>query len=229
MRSGKWNDFDSPLPTPHSPLSTIEATTMSEEKNNVSRRDALKGLAGIGASLPVLNTNLLARDHDHDHGSHGQAAKTEPKKAPYKAKFFNADQMALVATISELIIPTDDHSPGAIKAEVPEFIDLMVSESPNEAKKTWADGLAAMDKLSQDKNGAPFNKATKDQQIAILTEISKNEAKPQTQEEKFFKSIKNMTIDGYYTSKIGIHEELQYKGNTYLKEFKGCTHPEHQS
>jgi hypothetical protein len=201
---------------------------MSEEKNNVSRRDALKGLAGIGASLPVLNTNLLARDQDHDHGSHGQAAKTEPKKAPYKAKFFNADQMALVATISELIIPTDEHSKGAKDAEVPEFIDLMISEAAAETKKTWTDGLAAMDKLSQTKNGATFNMATKDQQIAILTEISKNEARPQTEEERFFRTIKNMTIDGYYTSRIGIHDELKYKGNTYLKEFKGCTHPEHQ-
>jgi hypothetical protein len=203
---------------------------MSEEKNNVSRRDALKGLAGIGVSLPVLNTNLLARgqDHNHDHGSHGQAAKTAAK-IPYKAKFFNADQMALIATISELIIPTDDHSKGAIAAEVPEFIDLMISESSAEAKKTWTDGLAAIDKLSLGKNDASFNKATKDQQIAILTEISKNEAKPQTLEERFFKTVKNMTIDGYYTSRIGIHDELQYKGNTYLKEFKGCTHPEHQS
>ncbi len=199
---------------------------MSDEKNNVSRRDALKGIAGIGVSLPVLNANLLADDHDH--ANHGQAAKTAEKKAPYKAKFFNADQMALVATISELIIPTDDHSPGAIAAEVPEFIDLMISESPAEAKKLWTDGLAAMDTMSQTKNSAAFNKATKDQQIAILTEISKNEAKPQTLEERFFKAIKNMTIDGYYTSKIGIHQELKYKGNTYLKEFKGCTHPEHQ-
>jgi len=200
---------------------------MSEEKNNVSRRDALKGIAGIGASLPILNTTILADDHSHDH--HGQAAKTAPKKAPYKTKFFNADQMALIATISELIIPTDEHSPGAIAADVPQFIDLMISESPAEAKKTWTDGLAAMDKLSQDKNGAAFNKSTKDQQIAILTEISKNEARPQTQEERFFRTIKNMTIDGYYTSEIGIKQELQYKGNTYLKEFKGCTHPEHQS
>jgi hypothetical protein len=199
---------------------------MSDEKNNVSRRDALKGLAGIGASLPVLNANLLASDHDHN--SHGHAAKTAQKKAPYKAKFFNADQMALIATVSELIIPTDEHSKGAIDAEVPEFIDLMISESSAEAQKSWTDGLAAMDKLSQTKNGATFNKATKDQQIAILTEISKNEAAPQTQEERFFKTIKNMTIDGYYTSRIGIHDELKYKGNTYLKEFKGCTHPEHQ-
>ncbi|MGE0127087.1 MAG: gluconate 2-dehydrogenase subunit 3 family protein [Blastocatellales bacterium] len=200
---------------------------MSDEKNNVSRRDALKGIAGIGAALPVLNTNLLAQDHQH--GNHGQAAKSAPSKAAYNAKFFNAGQMALIATISELIIPTDDHSPGAIAAEVPEFIDLMVSESPPETKKNWTDGLAAMDKLSQTKNSAAFNKATKDQQVAILTEISKNEAKPQTPEEKFFKTIKNMTIDGYYTSKIGIHQELKYKGNTYLKEFKGCTHPEHQN
>ena len=199
---------------------------MSDEKNNVSRREALKGIAGIGAALPVLNTNLLADDHQH--GNHGQAAKTAPAKAAYKAKFFNAGQMALIATISELIIPTDDHSPGAIAAEVPEFIDLMISESPAETKKNWTDGLAAIDKLSQDKNGAAFTKAAKDQQIAILTEISKNEARPQTPEERFFKTIKNMTIDGYYTSKIGIHQELKYKGNTYLKEFKGCTHPEHQ-
>src|SRR5215510_13653895 len=140
-----------PLPTTNSLLTTNEATTMSEEKNNVSRRDALKGLAGIGAALPVLNTNLLARDHDHDHGSHGQAAKTVPKKAPYKAKFFNDHQMALVAMISELIIPTDDHSPGAIKAEVPEFIDLMISESPAETKTTWTDGLAAIDNMSRKK------------------------------------------------------------------------------
>src|SRR5262245_56337775 len=142
---------------------------MSEEKNNVSRRDALKGIAGIGVSLPVLNTNLLADDHSH--GNHGQAAKTVEKKAPYKAKFFNADQMALIATISELIIPTDDHSPGAIAAEVPQFIDLMISESYAETKKTWTDGLAAMDKLSQEKNAALFSKATKEQQNAIRTEI----------------------------------------------------------
>ena len=202
---------------------------MSEDNNNVSRRTALKGIAaGVGASLPVLNQNALAHDHEHQHGQHGTAAKTAAAK-PTAPKFFKADQMALIATISELIIPTDDHSKGAIDAEVPQFIDLMISESSAETKKLWTDGLAAMDALSQSKNGSTFNKASKDQQIAILTEISKNEMKPSTPEERFFKTIKNMTIDGYYTSKIGIHDELQYKGNTYLKEFKGCTHPEHQS
>ena len=203
---------------------------MSEDDNNVSRRDALKGIAvGLGTSLPVLNTDVFGQN-GHSHAGHGQAgAGTAGKKTPYKAKFFKPEQMALIATISELIIPADDHSPGAKAAEVPEFIDLMISESPEETKKLWTDGLAAVDKKSQDQYQAAFNKATGEQQVALLTEISKNEMKPQTLEERFFKAIKNMTIDGYYTSKIGIHQELQYKGNTYLKEFKGCTHPEHQS
>lgn len=197
---------------------------MSEQNNNVSRREALKGLA-IGASLPILGQRVLADEQDHSkHGAPG--TQTKAAAAP---KFFNAQQMALIATISEHIIPTDDHSPGALAAEVPQFIDLMISESPADTKKLWTDGLAAVEKLSGTKFDKPYNQASKEQQIAILTEISKNETRPTTLEERFFRAIKGMTIDGYYTSKIGIHDELKYKGNTYLKEFKGCTHPEHQS
>ncbi len=199
---------------------------MSEQNNNVSRREALKGLA-IGASLPILGQRVLADDPVHDHSKHG--APGTQTAAPAAPKFFKAEQMALIATISEHIIPTDEHSKGAIAAEVPQFIDLMISESPADTKKLWTDGLAAVDNLSGTKFDKLYNQATKEQQIAILTEISKNEMQPKTLEERFFRAIKGMTIDGYYTSKIGIHDELQYKGNTYLKEFKGCTHPEHQS
>lgn len=204
---------------------------MSEENGNVTRRDAIRGLAvglGTAGSLPILQINGLAQGHQHSSAT-GAAKKPDAKleKAP-APKFFTAEQLALIATISELIIPTDDHSPGAIAAEVPAFTDLMVSESPAEVKKLWTDGLAAMDSQSRTRHNRPFSEAAPAQQVAILTEVSRNEAKPQTTEERFFKAIKNMTIDGYYTSKIGIHQELQYKGNTYLKEFKGCTHPEHQ-
>jgi hypothetical protein len=194
---------------------------MSEEKNDLTRRQALKGIA-VGVSLPILGQRALADDeHAHNHGA--QTAKPAAKK-PAAPKFFTPKEFAAVGVISELIIPTDDHSPGALAAEVPAFIDLMINESPAETKQLWRDGLAAMDK----KAGGDFAKASKDQQIAVLTEISKNEAKPQTLEERFFRAAKNMTIDGYYTSEIGIKQELRYKGNTYLKEFKGCTHPEHQ-
>ena len=66
------------------------------------------------------------------------------------------------------------------------------------------------------------------QQVELLTEISAaTSSSPQTPLDKFFKATKDATIRGYYTSEIGIHKELQYKGNQFLPEFVGCTHPEH--
>jgi hypothetical protein len=38
----------------------------------------------------------------------------------------------------------------------------------------------------------------------------------------FFAVTKRATIHGYYTSEIGIHKELRYKGNQVLAEFVGC-------
>jgi hypothetical protein len=40
--------------------------------------------------------------------------------------------------------------------------------------------------------------------------------------EQFFVMAKQATIHGYYTSEIGIHKELQYKGNRAIVEFVGC-------
>ena len=57
---------------------------------------------------------------------------------------------------------------------------------------------------------------------AVLAAISKNELEPTTPLEQFFVMTKQATIRGYYSSEIGIHRELRYKGNTYLEEFAGC-------
>jgi len=43
---------------------------------------------------------------------------------------------------------------------------------------------------------------------------------------RFFRLIKNLTADGYYTSRAGLLEELGYTGNTFLAKFPSCTIPE---
>ena len=57
---------------------------------------------------------------------------------------------------------------------------------------------------------------------AILADISRNELDPGTPLEQFFVMTKQATIRGYYSSEIGIHRELRYKGNQFLQEFVGC-------
>jgi hypothetical protein len=44
---------------------------------------------------------------------------------------------------------------------------------------------------------------------------------------RFFRLIKNLTADGYYTSRVGLLDELGYKGNTYRASFPSCTVSEH--
>lgn len=202
---------------------------MSNEKNEVTRREAIKGLGvGVIAALPVLGSTANAQKPSvSDHTNHG-AQKAAPAKKPVALKFFSPAENQTLFEMSERIIPTDDNSPGAKEARVSEYIDMVASIANDQTKKEWRDGIAAINKMSRDMFGKDFAEATEQQQVQLLTAISKNEAKPQTIEEKFFKTMKNATIDGYYTSEIGIHKELKYRGNSYIKEFTGCTHPEHQ-
>ena len=202
---------------------------MTNDKEQVTRRDAIKTIGvgvGVIASLPVLGNGAGAQELAHDHSSHAAQATAPAKAQPLR--FFTDEENKTVIEMSERIIPADEHSPGAKAAAVNAYIDLVVSESPEATKQVWREGLAAINKMSRDKFAKPFADASADQQIDLLKEISKNERSPQTVEEKFFRTIKNATVDGYYTSEIGIHKELHYKGNAYLKEFVGCTHPEHQ-
>jgi hypothetical protein len=200
---------------------------MSKEKK-ISRRTALKVIAvgvGTASSLPVLENGVLGQ-HKHADMQMGLAPSASVP-AVEVARFFNPQEMEMIAAISDLIIPTDEHSPGARAAGVAPFIDLMVNESPNEIKVLWRDGLAAVDRMSEQKFSAAFNRAGQEHQISLLKTISKNERRPKTIEERFFVAIKSLTVDAYYTSPIGIHQDLQYKGNAVLQDFVGCTHPEH--
>ena len=56
--------------------------------------------------------------------------------------------------------------------------------------------------------------------------VSNEAADPQTPI-RFFRLIKNLTADGYYTSRVGLVEELGYSGNTYRSSFPQCSVPEH--
>ena len=146
-----------------------------------------------------------------------------------RSTVFNNHHLKTITALSENIIPTDSHSPGAKAARVDEFVNETVSASGQTIQKLWVDGLAAVDKLAEREFGKSFADCSADQQIKILTRISQNEEKPATLEERFFVALKQATIDGYYLSDVGIHQELQYQGNAVLAEFPGCTHEEHKT
>ena len=175
----------------------------------MERRALLKifAMTAVSHQLPALPSADIAQM---------QAAATPP--AAYTLQFFTEEESRLLDQLMEMILPADDHSPGAHQARTNLFADLMVATSGDAVKKQWQDGLRLM--------GA---EASGGSSLAdVLHQAAANEEKPTTDLERFFVSLKQMTVNGYYTSATGIHEEMEYVGNTYLAAFPECTHPEHQ-
>ena len=181
----------------------------------VTRREMLKIAATAAITLPLVGLGEAAAG--------GGAAVSGSSAAQWKAPlFFTREEFAMVDELSEMIIPTDAHSPGARAAGCAAYIDARLAESWTEEPKTeWRNGLKAIDAVSQEMHGKPFMQATAEQRISVLTRIAANEQNPQKPEDRFFRELKGRTVHAYYTSKVGIHQEMEYKGNVPIKEFVG--------
>jgi hypothetical protein len=183
-------------------------------KRSVSRRVALQSLgagAGAVALLPWLS----------DEGALAFAALQRTGGKP-ALKALTQSQYAALDVLVDAIIPTDERSPGAREARVADYIDLLLSEADAETRQQWFDGLAAIDAEASSQAGAPVATLSAPQLEALLTAVSANERQPQTAAERFFVTTKRAAIQGYYSSVIGIHKDLRYKGNQFLPEFHGC-------
>src|SRR6266852_5630764 len=83
--------------------------------------------------------------------------------------FFTAEEFALADELAEMIIPSDEHSPGARAAGVASYIDARLAESLEpEQGQTWRDGLKLVDGLSVKLNGKAFLKAGVRERVKVL-------------------------------------------------------------
>jgi gluconate 2-dehydrogenase gamma chain len=136
--------------------------------------------------------------------------------------FFTKDEYAAVDELTETLIPTDSHSPGAKAAGCAEYVDRQLAESvDHENKRKWHEGLKALETRSRSIFDKSIAQTTPEQRVELLQAVSKNEQNPKTNDEKFFNNLKHATAFAYYSSSIGIHKEMEYKGNVYLPEFVG--------
>jgi gluconate 2-dehydrogenase gamma chain len=184
----------------------------------LTRRELLKLAGGAAALAPLAGIAGAAP------AGAAPAAAATVAAAP---RFFTAAEFRLLDELTELIIPTDEHSPGARAAEVAAYIDRKLAEyDPSiaelkEARDSWKAGLGAIDALSKEMNGAAIMDVPEEKRVAVLERLAKKEKSAETPAEKFFGELKGWTGRGYYTSKIGIHQEMEYKGNVLQNEFAG--------
>ena len=191
---------------------------MSEK---ITRRKLLE--LGVGATVAAPLAGLLPA------ASAGAASAAVPLAAAAVAAgaFFTSAEMALLDELTEMIIPADERSGGARAAGVVPFLDRsLAGKDPKipdyaEERGKWKEGLGRVDAVAREMHGKAFLELAPDQRLAVLTRMATNERDPQTPEERFFGELKRATAHAYYTSKVGIQDDIGYKGNSLLPEFVG--------
>lgn len=212
------------------------------DEGRVSRRNALKYLGLLTANaagreflISWLPMQLVQGDEHRApvtiSGMHQEIQQPQPDAA-YSPQFFNADEFRIVEVLAAMIIPTDD-APGAKEAQVANYIDFVVfsaAELEPMLQKKWIDGMAFLERESQRQFSKSFREVDEGDRVKLLTDMSAPERDPKAQHEgfAFFSLVKDMTVEGFYTSKIGLIDVLDYQGMNYMPDFPGCTHPEHQ-
>ena len=188
--------------------------------DQLNRRDLIKLLSAAPVAAGFAFTEAEAQQAHHQ----AQAARQTARRtgAAFKPQFFTQHEYATVRVLSDLIIPKDERSGGAIDAGVPEFMDFIMIDQ-EDRQVAMRGGLAWLDLESQRRFDKTFFAASDAQRREILDDISTyGELKPGLSHGRtFFRSFRDLTASGFWTSKMGI-EDLGYIGNTFVPEWKGC-------
>ncbi len=134
----------------------------------------------------------------------------------FAEEFLNKHELSTIAVLCDIILPSNDTHGSATDAGVQDFIEFIVKDLPDH-QTPLRGGLMWLDNYTNKTYGKEFVNCTNTEQLAVCDKIAyptkKDEPSEFKQGEKFFTRMRNLTLTGYYTSKIGI-EALGYVGNT---------------
>lgn len=188
------------------------------DRRNSIKSLVLGGVAG-GLALHGCKTQVEAEKEQEALAkayNYGRTPEESALIAELEAEqFFNAHEMDTISVLCALILPANDSFGSATDAGAPDFIEFMVKDYP-EFQVTLRGGLMWLDHKSNTEYGTEFKITPEAQQKELLDTIAFYDPEiPMDKhplEIQFFSLMRNLTLTGYYTSKMGI-EDLGYKGN----------------
>lgn len=156
----------------------------------MQRREALKKTALLIGSIAIA-PELLAR------------ALSDP--APTLARM-PADRLALLAEMADTILPDTD-TPGAKAAKVQDYIAVIVEDCfPPEQKPIFWNGLENAEKQCVALNRKSFVDCSAAERTAFFKILEAE----QKDGDSFWRQLKGLTINGYFSSEIGATQALKY-------------------
>jgi len=192
----------------------------------MDRRDTLKTLLVGTVGGATLGTIACKTETTEDTGTTTTVQSDDtlygriPSELEHDQKvmgttFFNTHELETIATLCDIILPASPTAGSANDAEVPAFIEFIVKDLPDN-QLPLRGGLMWLDTESNQRFNKVFQKANDTEQIQIIEDIAypdPDKEKPRMAPGiKFFNLMRNLTLTGYYTTRIGL-DDLGYVGN----------------
>src|SRR5215510_230460 len=187
---------------------------------DIQRREILRvmGVAAVAAHFPGFARWACA-------AAHPTAEPAPVRPAAYTPQFFQGAEYKVIERLADLCIPSDE-TPGAREAGAAEFVDFMVAHD-QEQQQPMRNGLAWLQARCQRSFARDFLDLTAQQQVSVLEPLAYR-AKYREGEEsgrEFFRRVRELTVMGFYTSKIG-YQELDNPALRFYSESPACPHPD---
>jgi hypothetical protein len=151
---------------------------------------------------------------------------------------FTAETISILDEIAETILPATS-TPGAKAAEVGQFMSVIVNDCyTTEQQLAFHEGINKLNEACSKAKGKSFMKCSAEERTAFLTELDKEakqfqKEKPELEKKEkvknkdfigipdhYFTMMKQLTIWGFFTSKVGATQALRYSPTP--GKYEGC-------
>jgi gluconate 2-dehydrogenase gamma chain len=177
-------------------MNGTEDTVEMQQRRAVLKRVAwmLGGAVSAPAALAILQ---------------GCTARETPPGVTWTPKLLDATQAGLISALADVIIPKTDTS-GALDAGVPAFIDsIMADVYPKDAQDRFKAGIDEFDALAK-ASGKRFLDQDAAQRTATVRQSIESALTGEHEHKPFILVARELTLLGFYTSKVGITENMEY-------------------
>ena len=147
------------------------------------------------------------------------ARQTGDAATAWAPKFFKGEQAQVVAEIAEIIIPKTDTS-GAQDAGVPSFIDLFLADVYDTAAQDRFNAGYAEFATAAKASGKSFLEQDPAQRIDTVKRSLAAALAGERHPRPFMLMVRELTLLGFYTSRPGILENMQYEAVPTV--YHGC-------
>ena len=174
-----------------------------ESPEMIQRRDVLRRVAWMlgGAVSAPAALAILQGCSPKEAAVSASASKPKLLTAP--------SHMEIVAEIAEIIIPKTETS-GAKDAGVPAFIDLVLADVyPKDAQERFVAGLREF-AAGASTSGKAFLEREPAQRVAYVKQSLEAALEGGTNPKPFILMARELTLLGFFTSKVGITENMEY-------------------